>query len=183
MHWNANWAACRQQANKDPLTGLHNRRMLSQCLQTLLERGGETGTDVCVLTADLDNFKLLNDTLGHPAGDDLLKAVGQIIRSTIRPTDLAFRCGGDEFVVLMPDAGPEAGHNLAHRVASLVDALGKGLRLSKPVGLSVGVTSASQLRSPDVERLLGQADQRLYAAKRERKGGLKASTARVGAAG
>ncbi len=159
----------RTQANKDPLTGLQNRRILNECLKTTLDRAVANLFDVTVLMADLDNFKLLNDTLGHPAGDEFLKAVGQIIRSTIRPNDFAFRCGGDEFVVVLAETGPEAATHFARRLVSLVDAIGKSLRLVPPVGMSIGMASRSELNRPNAEELLAAADKNLYQVKTARK--------------
>ena len=89
----------RQQATRDVLTGLFNRRMLEEYLPQAVKRCKEARIGLCLLMIDVDHFKLLNDTLGHAAGDELLKTIGQLIRSTIREKDLAFRCGGDEFVV------------------------------------------------------------------------------------
>ena len=90
----------KQKATRDTLTGLYNRRMLDEHLPGVIERRKTDRGSLSLLMIDVDNFKVLNDTLGHPAGDDLLRAIGQIIRSTIREADLAFRYGGDEFVIL-----------------------------------------------------------------------------------
>ena len=84
----------RQLATRDALTGLFNRRFLDQYLPQCVQRHARERRDLCLLMIDLDNFKVLNDTLGHAAGDDLLRSVGQLIRSTARGDDVAFRCGG-----------------------------------------------------------------------------------------
>src|SRR5690606_14641280 len=88
----------RQQASRDKLTGLYNRRMLDQCLNQLVDECRAGRRALCLLMMDADYFKQLNDTLGHAAGDDLLRSIGQIIRSALREQDLAFRYGGDEFI-------------------------------------------------------------------------------------
>ncbi|MBC8146289.1 MAG: diguanylate cyclase, partial [bacterium] len=88
----------RHQATRDALTGLGNRRMLDLSLPQLMETCRTQRTDLCVMVIDVDNFKKLNDTLGHGCGDQLLRDVGQLIRSTVRTTDMSFRMGGDEFV-------------------------------------------------------------------------------------
>jgi diguanylate cyclase (GGDEF)-like protein len=167
----------RQQANRDPLTGLYNRRMLDQHLSTIVNRSRADNADLAVLMLDLDHFKILNDTLGHGAGDELLRTVGQLIRSSIRERDLAFRCGGDEFVILLPDHGFGVGHVLARRLVSLVDELGRTLRTPLPLGLSTGLVCASELSDPSGPGLLLEGDKRLYATKADRKAAQKRTAA------
>lgn len=162
-------SSLRTQANRDALTGLYNRRMLDQHLGTVVEQTQAAGGDLCLVMLDLDNFKLLNDTLGHGAGDEFLRCVGQLIRSTIRDQDLAFRCGGDEFVLLLPEAGRKAAESVARRIVSLTDSLGKTYKLSRPVGLSAGITVLSELTHPSRKALLAEADRQLYASKEARK--------------
>jgi diguanylate cyclase (GGDEF)-like protein len=159
----------RQQATRDALTGLFNRRFLDQYLPQCVQRHRKGRNDLCVLMMDVDNFKLLNDTLGHAAGDDLLRAIGQIIRSTIRGEDVGFRCGGDEFVVLLPGYGVEAGQALADRLVSLVDALGRTLRVAMPPRLAVGLATLEACAERTPHALLAEADRNLYDVKRARK--------------
>src|SRR5688572_28675145 len=109
----------RQQATRDVLTGLFNRRFLDQYITQSVTRHVKENRDLCLLMMDIDHFKMLNDTLGHAAGDDLLRAIGQLIRSAIRGEDVGFRMGGDEFVVLLPGSGTDAGQSLATRLMSL----------------------------------------------------------------
>jgi two-component system cell cycle response regulator len=122
-----------------------------------------------VLMIDVDYFKQLNDTLGHAAGDDLLRAIGQIIRSAIRGNDMAFRCGGDEFVVLMVDSNRTAGAGLAERLITLVDALTKTIRVAKPPRLSIGLSEFGEDLSCTATELLEHADRALYEVKAKRK--------------
>lgn len=159
----------RQQATRDALTGLFNRRFLDQYLPQCVQRHRKSRAELCVLMMDLDNFKLLNDTLGHAAGDELLRSIGQLIRSTSRGDDVAFRCGGDEFVVLLPGYGVEAGQALADRLMSLVDALGRSLRVSRPPRLAVGLTTLAACAERTPQALLAEADRKLYDVKRARK--------------
>jgi diguanylate cyclase (GGDEF)-like protein len=156
----------RTQANKDPLTGLNNRRGLDAILAQMIEQAELADSDLCVLMLDLNNFKSLNDTLGHGAGDDLLRNVGQIIRSTVRDGDLAFRCGGDEFVIVLPNAGIEAGDRLVERLTSLVEGLSRTIRTPMKVGLGAGIATLSEAPRPSPDALLELADKRLYAMKR-----------------
>jgi diguanylate cyclase (GGDEF)-like protein len=167
----------RHQATRDPLTGLFNRRFLDQYLPQVVQRSISQGMDVAVLMCDLDHFKLLNDTLGHAAGDDLLKSVGQIIRSTVRGEDVPFRAGGDEFLVVLPSSTAEHAWALGERLASLVEGLGKSLKLSKRPRLSFGVACLTEVTDRSVAGLLERADRALYERKRTRQGGAAADLA------
>jgi diguanylate cyclase (GGDEF)-like protein len=151
-----------QQATRDALTGLHNRRLLDQQLPALIEQCKQDYTDMTVLMIDVDYFKTLNDTLGHAAGDQLLRQIAQLIRSTIRENDCAFRCGGDEFVVVMPATSDDTGQRLADRLRSLVDGLGKTLKVSRAPRLSIGLATLHQTNANDAAELLAHADKALY---------------------
>jgi diguanylate cyclase (GGDEF)-like protein len=159
----------RHQATRDALTGLGNRRMLDVSLPKLMETCRAQKSDLCVMVMDVDHFKKLNDTLGHSAGDQLLRDLGQLIRSTVRVTDLSFRLGGDEFVVLMPAAEEQAATTLADRLVKLVDMYGKTLRVEPRPRVSIGL--ARMLAHPDAtpDELLHVADKALYDVKAERK--------------
>jgi diguanylate cyclase (GGDEF)-like protein len=160
----------RHQATPHPHTGLINRRFLDQYLSQAVQKHRRQHKELCVLMIDVDNFKVLNDTLGHAAGDDLLKAIGQLIRSTIRGEDVGFRCGGDEFVVLLPGSTAESGQALADRLVSLVDALGKTIKLvAKPPRLAVGLATLLGDGANTPQALLASADRALYEVKRARK--------------
>ncbi len=158
----------RYQAYHDPLTGLANRSLLSDRVEALL-RAPDAGTQAVVLFLDLDNFKLVNDSMGHAAGDQLLIAVADRIRDCVREGDLVARLGGDEFAVLMGD-GPD----LARAVAvtgRVLEALKlsfyvEGQELS--ISGSIGIAAAR----PDTQRpdeLLRNADVAMYTAKGEGK--------------
>jgi diguanylate cyclase (GGDEF)-like protein len=155
----------KHQATRDGLTGLFNRRFLDTFLPRAVKRCQAAKTELCVLMMDVDHFKKLNDTLGHAAGDTLLKSIGQIIRSTARGEDVAFRFGGDEFVVLMLGSGEKAGKALAERLTSLVDGLCKTYHVTPRPRLSVGMVALASLAEPTVDALLVEADKRLYAVK------------------
>jgi diguanylate cyclase (GGDEF)-like protein len=159
----------RQQATRDALTGLYNRRMLDQYLPQLIESCRQDKNDLCVLTIDVDYFKQLNDTLGHAEGDALLRSIGQLIRSTIRQNDAAFRCGGDEFLIVLPATSPEAATTLANRLISLVDGLTQTLKINPKPGLSIGQSRLSEIPEPTPDALLSEADRALYEEKSRRK--------------
>jgi diguanylate cyclase (GGDEF)-like protein len=156
------------QATRDVLTGLSNRRALETQLPALFKQCKLSGSDLVVLMIDVDYFKTLNDTLGHAAGDELLRQIGQLIRSSIRQNDFAFRCGGDEFVIVLPGATPPVGRNLAERLRSLVDALAKTLHVSRPPRLSIGLASMNLVNAASEAELLAEADKDLYTIKATR---------------
>jgi diguanylate cyclase (GGDEF)-like protein len=160
----------KHQASIDPLTGLLNRRAMEEMLPRLIERQKADGGKCCLLAIDVDNFKLLNDTLGHPAGDDFLRSLGQMTRSSIRPSDLAFRVGGDEIIILLPDATREVGQAMAKRLETLVEAMGRTLKVSPPPRLSVGVATLEEVPEATAASVLAEADRRLYAEKATRRG-------------
>jgi diguanylate cyclase (GGDEF)-like protein len=160
----------RAQATRDVLTGLFNRRVLDECLDELVQRCRQDRTPLCLLMIDVDDFKLLNDTLGHAAGDTLLRCIGQLIRSSVRQQDLAFRCGGDEFLIILPQCPKPQGEALARRLTDLVDALAKTLNVPRKPRLSIGVSMLSDLSATaTAAELIKHADARLYAVKSARK--------------
>jgi diguanylate cyclase (GGDEF)-like protein len=159
----------REQASRDALTGLRNRRSLEDLLEPVYDDCVQRGIDLALLMIDVDYFKQLNDTLGHAKGDELLRTIGQLIRSTVREGDYAFRYGGDEFIVLMPGTGPVAGESLAKRLESLVDGLVKPMRLPKPPHLSIGVSCRLAEPTSCGGDLMTRADMVLYQRKSHRK--------------
>jgi diguanylate cyclase (GGDEF)-like protein len=163
-------AKLRAQATRDVLTGLFNRRMLDECLDELVHRCRQDRAPLCLLMIDVDDFKLLNDTLGHAAGDTLLRCIGQLIRSSVRQQDLAFRCGGDEFLIVLPQCPKPQGESLARRLSDLVDALAKTLDVPRRPRLSIGVSMLSDLpATAGGPELMKEADARLYNTKSSRK--------------
>jgi diguanylate cyclase (GGDEF)-like protein len=154
-------------AHHDPLTGLPNRAAFQEQLQFAVDDAvSEHGLAVTLLLCDLDHFKEVNDTFGHPAGDDLLREAAGRIRATMRKTDLLARLGGDEFAIVhVTGSEPEEAHALAERI---IDALGQPFELQGNkvgIGVSIGISSAPYDAASPVE-LLKQADLALYVAKR-----------------
>ncbi len=148
----------------DSLTGLPNRVLLQERIERSLIRGRRDGTLTSVLFLDLDDFKVINDMMGHPVGDELLVAVARRLSGVLRQTDTAARLGGDEFAILMEGTrSPDDAERLAGQV---VQSFGHSFHLSSgPISVSgcVGVTTAQA--DDGAEDLLGQADLALYAAK------------------
>ena len=95
------YASAREKADTDELTGLRNHRYFQECLNQEIEKSSASGDDFSLLFIDLDFFKTYNDIYGHILGDEILKEVGQIIRTSIRGTDMGARYGGDEFAVIL----------------------------------------------------------------------------------
>lgn len=162
-------AQVRHQALHDTLTGLPNRALLLDRLQQHFARSTRTGVDVAALFIDLDDFKPVNDTLGHEAGDELLIAFSQRLRTLIRPTDTISRLAGDEFVVIVEE--PE-GHAVSKAIAERIsDGLTEPFRLRNgmvTVSASIGIALASTAGNP--ETLLRNADAAMYQAKRSGNG-------------
>ncbi|MCK6684260.1 MAG: EAL domain-containing protein [Thermoanaerobaculia bacterium] len=106
----------------DPLTELPNRRALEERLERMISECSRGSRSGILMLIDLDNFKIINDTLGHPAGDRILVEFTRLLRSVLRPGDQLGRLGGDEFVVLLEGSGPEAGRATGERLRQAVDA-------------------------------------------------------------
>jgi diguanylate cyclase (GGDEF)-like protein len=153
-------------AHHDLLTGLANRALFAEKLEDAAKRLRRHGTTFTVLMLDLDKFKDVNDTLGHPAGDQLLVEVGQRLRSSLRDTDMLARVGGDEFAIIQENEKnqSEGAIALALRIIGLIEQpfdLG-GHRVG--IGTSIGIAFAPE-HGADAETLLKKADIALYAAK------------------
>jgi len=155
----------RDRAERDGLTGLLNARTFTERLELELERTRRYGGGLSLLYLDLDNFKKVNDTFGHLAGDEVLRRVANAIAATVRQVDVAARLGGDEFVVLMPSTTSQVAGSAAQRVHSAVaTALGKTNRVTA----STGLVSCGTLPKT-AQTLITRADQAMYDAKRQGK--------------
>ena len=156
----------RYQAYHDPLTDLPNRALFTEQVAVRLRERQDDQIPV-VLFLDLDDFKVVNDTLGHAAGDQLLVAVGDRIRNTIREDDLAARLGGDEFAILVVDQ-PDLRHSIAV-ARRLIDVLGMSFPIlgqDTVVGVSVGIAMARGVVAGDgADEILRHADVAMYTAK------------------
>jgi two-component system cell cycle response regulator len=148
----------------DPLTGLYNRRFAEQRLAAEVARSERRGHPLTVLTLDLNNFKEINDTYGHPAGDQVLQEFGSRLNKVIRGADLAVRLGGDEFLVVLPECTLEQLKLVLQRLSSFeLDWQGHKI----PVTFSAGWKDYEMGDRP--EEMLARADEALYTSKRATK--------------
>jgi diguanylate cyclase (GGDEF)-like protein len=159
-------AKLREQALRDPLTGLHNRRYLFEMAPGLLELARRQGTTLCVVLMDLDHFKLLNDTYGHAAGDLVLQRFSTLLTQMLRRSDVVVRHGGEEFVAVMPDIDGEGAQAMLVRLLESFQSQQPELgRRRLPRGsFSAGIALFPR-HGNTLEQLLSRADRGLYAAK------------------
>ncbi len=156
----------RRLADLDSLTGLHNRRYFHETLAREVARAHRYGRQLALIIFDLDDFKAINDRIGHLSGDAVLAETAERVREAVRSADIACRVGGDEFAVILPEASTQDGDQLYHRL--------RGAISSRPVGqagrllVSAGI---SDLRAnDDPTTFFERADEALYRAKELGKG-------------
>ena len=155
-----------EQAIRDPLTGLYNRRFFYEALEKEIQRSARYGTTASLVLFDVDNFKSINDTLGHGAGDDVLRKIAEIVESLIRPTDSFARLGGEEFGLLLPETGQLDALLAAERLRTAIgrDKILADRRVTVSGGIACCPADATTL-----EELERRADAALYWAKRNGK--------------
>ncbi|MCX5806903.1 MAG: GGDEF domain-containing protein [Proteobacteria bacterium] len=151
----------------DDLTGLFNSRFFRMQMEVEMARTKRTGHSCTLMMIDLDNFKLLNDTLGHLEGDRFLTEFGKIMHASARTTDLIYRYGGDEFAVIMPATAASAAVVIGQRFNN---ALSKMLQKTDPaISLSIGISEYNTFSSYDINDFIHAADLAMYKAKKEGK--------------
>lgn len=157
------------QALHDPLTGLGNRTLFATVLERALHRASGATHEVAVLFIDIDDFKSVNDTMGHEAGDNFLAEASQRLAGCLRPTDTAARVGGDEFAVMLEGCSPRIAESIAARMLQVLEPpftiSGKPWQASASIGVALG---SGELDTP--QDLMGRADAAMYAAKTRGKG-------------
>jgi diguanylate cyclase (GGDEF)-like protein len=150
----------------DGLTGLFNRTTFVELSRKELERAQRQGSDTAILILDLDHFKRINDTWGHPAGDAVLRHVAIAATGAVRSTDLVGRLGGEEFIVLLPATSIEAARKLAEKLRARLQASpAPWLASPIPVTASIGLAATTAAEKLDFETLYNAADKALYLAK------------------
>nr|WP_319564064.1 GGDEF domain-containing protein [uncultured Rhodoferax sp.] len=162
------------QVNIDGLTGLYNRRWLDNAFPRLLTQSWKKGQALCVLMVDVDNFKSYNDDNGHLGGDRALMAMGEVLKTTVRPYDFAARYGGEEFLILLPNTSLNEGVAVAERIRHCSESKAvayanehsvPGITVSTPLpNITVSIGLALN-QSDSVSELIAAADAQLYRAK------------------
>lgn len=152
----------------DPLSGLLNRRAIMDFLNSAIDRAERYSRRLSLMLCDVDNFKDINDVLGHSAGDEAIRYMAEILRSVVRTADIVGRYGGDEFIVVMPETSSRGAEDLAQRLAqALKDRPFKPApRKKHPITLSMGLASYAEGRDT-VDTLISRADAALYKSKRD----------------
>ena len=171
----------KEQASTDPLTRLHNRRYFSSEADFLLALCREQKRPMAVMIADIDHFKRVNDTWGHPVGDKVIVRIAQTLKSCCRSRDLLARFGGEEFVILLPDADLRQAALCAERIRATVAKTAFQMVDGETahVSMSIGVALVD-VEQDSIQSALDRADQALYAAKQD--GRNRVAIAEVGAA-
>jgi diguanylate cyclase (GGDEF)-like protein len=158
-----------RQALVDSLTGLANRRSFEDTLRSELARASRFGDSVCVVFADLDDFKQVNDRYGHAAGDEVLKEFAAALRSTVRESDVAGRWGGEEFALVLPGTDADGGARLAERARAAIEHSDVQMPNGDVLSVTASFGVAAFPESNELGELLAAADSALYAAKNEGK--------------
>jgi diguanylate cyclase (GGDEF)-like protein len=152
----------RREAVIDPLTGLLNRHALASRTAELTQQSAIAGQSIGVVLADLDHFKAVNDNFGHTAGDAVLTDFAYLLRKNLRAFDMAYRIGGEEFLVLLPGASLDEADSVAQKLRATVEASMIG---GHQITTSIGVSVSAPTEKFDFERVFAVADAALYDAK------------------
>lgn len=155
----------REQVCVDELTGIFNRRGILSMLERETNRLSHNNSQLGILLIDVDEFKHINDTYGHSAGDEVLRAIGKVLRCSIRRSDAAGRIGGDEFLVVLPGVDELQAYQVAERIRAGIDQLafaGAGIRVTASIGVAVSESHGGSGRG-----LLDDADRSMYSRKRQ----------------
>jgi diguanylate cyclase (GGDEF)-like protein len=156
----------RHDATTDPLTGLNNRRLFEEYLGQEIDRCTRYGSSFALLLLDLHEFKWANDNYGHATGDEILRNVARASTGTIRGSDIPFRTGGDEFAILLPQAGRSGAEALAERIARTFEEYARPLAPGAPIGVDYGIAIFPE-DGHDAASLFASADKNLYACKQK----------------
>lgn len=153
-------------ASTDALTGLYNRRWLDNALTLYLAEAIETKQPLCLLLIDVDHFKIYNDTLGHLAGDQVLIFISNSLTNTIRPNDFAYRYGGEEFLILLPNTNFNESIQIAERIRQTIEMKAIITAESDELpGVTISIGLAVNTKDSSPTSLIENADAKLYQAK------------------
>lgn len=158
----------REQAIRDPLTDLYNRRYMQEALHRELQQASRAETPLAVVMIDLDHFKDFNDTFGHAAGDVVLRELGEFLRTHVRGGDVACRYGGEEFVLILPGASPQSAYQRANQLRKEFGerAIQHEGKILDSISLSLGIACYPH-HGETAHELLSGSDEALYRAKAE----------------
>jgi diguanylate cyclase (GGDEF)-like protein len=157
-----------KQASVDALTGVGNRRWLDELLPRQVHWHTCNGAPLSVIMIDIDHFKRYNDTYGHGAGDGILSAIANLLKTQLRPIDFVARYGGEEFTVVLPCTGITGAVEAAERLRKTVGQTRFPLPdAAQPISVTISLGAAEKSGNEDAEAILSRADQALYRAKRE----------------
>ena len=155
----------------DALTPAYNHRFFQEALSKEIHRHARTGHELALAMLDIDDFKRVNDSFGHPVGDEILKGLVEELMVNARDTDVVARYGGEEFAIIFPDTSPDKAREAANRLREIIEErlfeppqLGRGLRLTVSIGIAVYPRDG--MSSTD---LIARADAALYFAKKNGK--------------
>jgi len=156
-----------EQAIRDPLTGLFNRRYLNDTMYSEVKRAQREQVSLCVLILDIDHFKWVNDTFGHSRGDVVLNKIGELLTANVRSSDLLYRYGGEEFLILMMNTALEVAGQRAETIRSAIENAiiminGESIRLT----ISIGIAAYPE-HGTEIQTIIDAADKALYIAKRD----------------
>ncbi len=155
----------KRQASQDSLTGLKNRRRFEEDLRVEMARSHRYGVPGALLMLDLDHFKQVNDTLGHPAGDRVIAEIAGVLRGRTRETDVLARLGGDEFAVVLPRCDLEEAQSVAAEIATAIRERMDGEEGTPRITASIGIAPFGPNTPATFETVLAKADAAMYAAK------------------
>ncbi len=154
-----------REASQDPLTGLKNRRRFEEDLRMAMARGRRERTTGALLMLDLDYFKQVNDSHGHPAGDQLIREIADVLRNRARESDILARLGGDEFAVVLPRCSPGEARLVADAIVAAIREHQPAIEGVEPVTASVGVAMFGERPRTSIASVVSAADTAMYAAK------------------
>ncbi len=168
-----------RQASQDPLTGLKNRRRFEEDLRAELARSNRYGVEGALLMLDLDHFKLVNDTLGHPAGDRVLAEMAAVLRGRTRETDVLARIGGDEFAIVLPRCDLAEAQSVSEEIATAIREHMEAEKGVPPITASIGIAPFGPGKPLGFEDVLAQADAAMYEAKGSGRDAVRVSAVRA----
>lgn len=150
-----------EMAKIDPLTGVSNQRAMSEWMRREMAVAKRNLSKLAFVYLDIDNFKMINDTYGHAKGDEVLKVIGQALLNNIRDIDIACRCGGDEFCIILPNCDLENAQTICKKVISEFE-------VKYPdFSLSIGISQTGEENYVCTDELIKEADEKMYLAKKE----------------